>query len=137
MIHYKSDKTRFVFGVLFIILIYSLYYVFFAENSYSNKVPRKIKHLISFLTTFAIYFVGTIHLGKLKDSWMSSIWHFVHISGLLILTCFGLFDWFIFGLSIRAKGFALSIQEILISPILYVAMGLLNRSLNKNSASLK
>ncbi|WP_345275222.1 hypothetical protein [Litoribaculum gwangyangense] len=84
--------------------------------------------------TILVYFIGTFHLGKLKDKWMSSIWHLVHISGLIIITSLGLFDWFIMELSRDIKNFAHTIQEILISPVLYVAMGLLNRSLKKETA---
>lgn len=82
--------------------------------------------------TVAVYFVGTMHLGKLKDSWMSSIWHLVHVSGLTIITILGLADWILTqGISLSLREFTLSIQETLISPVLYVGMGLLNRSLNK------
>lgn len=96
-------------------------------KSYSNLAF----HLIRFGTTIAVYFVGTFHLGKLKDSWMSSLWHLVHVSGLIIITSMGLFDYFILEISRNLKEFAHTIQEILISPVLYVAMGLLNKSLKR------
>lgn len=131
---YKSDKIRFIAGIIFIVLIYSSYYIFFAENNAVAFIPRKIKHLISLSTTVVVYFVGTFHLGKLKDVWMSTLWHIIHISGLCIITSIGLFDWLIMEVTLGAKIFARNIQEILISPVLYVAMGLLNKSLNKNSA---
>ncbi len=57
---------------------------------------------------------------------MTSLWHIVRISGLCIITAIGLFDWFflegktILGLS----RFARTIKELLIYPILYVAIGL-------------
>lgn len=132
---YKSDKIRFISGLILIILIYSIFYIYFSDNKNTLLVPRKVKHVITFLFTIAVYFIGTSHLGKLKDTWMSSIWHLVHISGLFIITSLGLFDWFISDISISLKLFALTIQETLISPVLYVAMGLLNRSLNKSSSS--
>ena len=127
---YKSDKVRFISGLIFIIVIYSWYSLYFVDNSSIAFIPRKIRHVITLLITIIIYFVGTFHLGKLKDTWMSTIWHLVHISGLLIITSIGLFDWCIGG-SLTLSRFARSIQEILISPVLYVAMGLLNRSLKK------
>ncbi len=131
---YKSDKFRFILGLIFIIIIYSWYYLYFVENKNTLLISRKIKHVITFLATIAVYFVGTFHLGKLKDTWMSSLWHLVHVSGLCIITLLGLIDWFISEISLSLKDFALSIQEILMSPVLYVAMGLLNKSLNKDSA---
>ncbi|WP_396602437.1 hypothetical protein [Algibacter sp. R77976] len=127
---YKSDKVRFIAGLIFIIVIYSWYSLYFVDNSAIAFIPRKIRHVITLLITIIIYFVGTFHLGKLKDTWMSTIWHLVHISGLIIISLIGLFDWFIGG-SLTLSRFARTIQEILISPVLYVAMGLLNRSLKK------
>lgn len=131
---YKSDRVRFISGLIFIVIIYSWYYLYFMNSegswmSYSNVAF----HLIRFGTTIAVYFVGTFHLGKLKDSWMSSLWHLVHVSGFIIITSMGLFDWFIFEISRNLKEFAHTIQEILISPVLYVAMGLLNKSLKRDS----
>ena len=131
---YRSDRMRFISGLLFIILIYSWYYLYFMNTEGSWMLYSKLAfHLIRFGTTIAVYFVGTFHLGKLKDSWMSSLWHLVHISGLIIITSMGLFDWFIFEISRNLKEFAHTIQEILISPVLYVAMGLLNKSLKRDS----
>lgn len=132
---YKSDSIKFFSGLLLIIIIYSLYYIYFADSRDALKLPRKIRHAITLATTVAIYFIGTFHLGKLKDNWMSFIWHIVHISGLCILTSLGLIDWLVTDIPIKLKLFCYSIQEILISPVLYVAMGLLNHTLNKKLES--
>ena len=131
---YKSDKVRFIAGLVFIIIIYSAYYLLFLENS-NLIIPMKTKHIIKFSTTIIIYLIGTFHLGKLTDKWMSILWHLIHISGLCIITSLGLFDWFIAEISESLRLFANSIQELLISPILYLAMGLLNRSLKKSFSS--
>lgn len=131
---YKSDKVRFISGLIFIVIIYTCYYIFFEENS-NLILPSKIRHVIKFLTTVSVYFIGTFHLGKLTDSWMSFLWHIIHITGLSIITSLGLFDWFIGGMSLNLRAFAGSIQEILISPVLYVAMGLLNKTLKKTTVA--
>ena len=129
---YKTDKIRFIAGLIFIIIIYSWYYIFFInETGDWLLLPKLTFHLIRFAVTIVVYFIGTFHLGKLKDTWMSSIWHLVHISGLCIITSLGLFDWFIMEISRSLKDFAHTVQEILISPMLYLAMGLLNKSLKK------
>ncbi len=132
---YKSDKVRFIIGLITIFIIYSCYHIFIAEHKNTALIPRKLRHVITLLVTVAVYFVGTFHLGKLKVTWMASLWHIVHISGLCIITAIGLFDWlFLEGKTILGLSrFARTIQELLISPILYVAMGLLNRALNNVS----
>jgi hypothetical protein len=78
-----------------------------------------------------VYGIGSFHLGKIKQQWMVSLWHLIHISLLVTISCIGLYDW-IFGMvSQPTKDFAQSMQEFLISPILYVGMGLLNRQFKK------
>lgn len=130
---YQSDKIRFISGLILIVIIYSLYYIYFVENQNLISLSKIILHIIRLATTIIIYIIGTIHLGKLKDNWMSSLWHFIHISGLCIITSLGLFSWFILDIGLDLKAFAYTIQELLISPVLYVAMGLLNKSMNKNT----
>lgn len=99
------------------------------------ELPKLTFHLIRFGTTIVVYFIGTFHLGKLEDSWMSKIWHLVHIGGLIIITSMGLFDWFILDIGRPAKQFAHTIQELLISPVLYVAMGILNNVLHRTKTN--
>ncbi|WP_412561228.1 hypothetical protein [Winogradskyella sp. MIT101101] len=132
---YKSNKARFIIGLLIIFMLYSVYHIFFAENTFTASIPRKLRHVIALLFTVAVYFVGTYHLGKLKVKWMSTLWHIVHIAGLCIITAIGVFDWlFLTGEPIVALSrFARTIQELLLSPILYVAMGLLNKTLKNTS----
>ena len=129
---YKSDKIRFITGLIFIIIIYS-WFVLFMENT--NAFPVKIRHLITFITTIGVYLVGTFHLGKMKYKWLPSLWHLVNISGLCIIIVLGLFNWFIMEVGISIKLLGRGIQELIMSPVLYVAIYLLNRSLNKNKAS--
>ena len=130
---YKSDKVRFISGLIFILIIYTTYYVCFLENG-DLVLPNKIRYVIKFASTIAVYFVGTYHLGKLKDTWMSLLWHIIHISGLFIITTLGLYDWFIADISLNLRLFAGSVQEILISPLLYVSMGLINQRFKKAQA---
>ncbi|MFD2724906.1 hypothetical protein [Hyunsoonleella rubra] len=131
---YPSDKVRFISGLIIILIIYTFHYVYLAENPDMISVPKYILHLARFAVTMAVYFVGTFHLGKLKDTWMSTIWHMVHISGLCIIAGLGGFNWLISDISIYLKDFTNSVQEILISPVLYLAMGILNRTLNKKTS---
>lgn len=128
---YKTDRQRFIIGFLFILLIYSLYYIYFADTPNAILIPRKIRHVIKFGTTILVYGIGSFHLGKIKQQWMVSLWHLIHISLLVTISCIGLYDW-IFGMvSQPTKDFAQSMQEFLISPILYVGMGILNSQFKK------
>lgn len=129
MLLYKTSRQRYVAGLIIIMLIYSMFYILFADKPDTLLIPRKWRHVIKFITTFTVYLVGTYHLGKHKNSWMLYLWHFVHITLLSTITGIGLYDW-IFGMvSYQVKEIAASMQEFLISPMLYIAMGILNQRL--------
>jgi len=128
---YQSEKNKWITGLVLILVVYSLFYVFFADRADTYLIPRKTRHIIKFVTTITVYLVGTFHLGKLKDKWMSDLWHRIHISLLIIITVIGLYDWTFGMVSIKTKEIAASMQEFLISPVLYFAMGLINKKMNK------
>lgn len=126
MLLYKSDRRRFIMGLFIILLIYTTYYIYFADSEAAITIPRKIRHVIKFGTTILVYLVGSFHLGRLQQKWMAMLWHCIHISLLVIITSIGLYDW-VFGMVSQAtKDIAQSMQEFLISPVLYVGMGILN-----------
>lgn len=129
MIVYKTDRYRWIAGLIIIVVLYSLYYVYFADRQYTYFIPRKIRHIIKFVTTIAVYITGTYHLGKLRDKWMGQLWHIIHISLLFSITSIGLYDWTFGMVRYSIKEIAASMQEFLISPVLYVAMGILNDKL--------
>lgn len=129
---YKSNKRKYLVGLFCTVAIYSLYYVYLVDNVNIDlyQIPRKIRHVIKFVTTIAVYIIGSFHLGQIKEKWMAILWHIVHISLLFTITSFGLYDWFIYPLTLSAKNLAQSMQEFLISPVLYATMGILNNKIN-------
>ena len=129
---YSSDRNRWIGGLIIILVVYSLYYLLFADRAFTYDIPRKLRHIIKFGTTLLVYFVGTHHLGKMTDKWMSTVWHFIHISLLCVITGIGLYDWTFGMVGTKTKEMAATFQEFLISPVLYVAMGILNKRLRKD-----
>lgn len=127
---YKSERSRWIGGLVVILVIYSLYYLLFADTDVS-WIPRKVRHVIKFVTTIAVYLVGTYHLGELRDKWMSHGWHFIHISLLCIITLVGVYDWTFGMVSQPVKDMTVTMQEFLISPVLYVGMGIFNDRMSK------
>jgi hypothetical protein len=126
---YRTISQRYWAGLVFIILIYSMFYILFADRAETILIPRKWRHVIKFMTTIVVYLIGSYHLGKQKNTWMLYMWHIIHISLLSTITSIGLYDW-VFGMvRIGVKEIAASMQEFLISPILYIAMGILNQRL--------
>lgn len=129
---YNSPRSRWIGGLAIILVIYTLFYLFFVEKEVI-WIPRKIRHVIKFSATIAVYFVGTAHLGKLQDRWMSHLWHVIHVTLLGFITLVGLYDWTFGMVSQQIKDMTWTMQEFLISPVLYVGMGILNNRLNAGS----
>jgi hypothetical protein len=61
---------------------------------------------------------------------MFIIWHFIHITGIGLIALFGLYDLLISPTSILIRSFLGSINEFLISPVLFVGMGILHKKLS-------
>lgn len=127
----KGDRGRWLLGLCTIFLIYTLYYLLFQDTPYLEFINRKMRHVIKFGATFMVYLFGTFYLGKLKDQWMELLWHTIHVSGLVLIVGIGFFDWVFGMISLPTKLFAASIQEFLISPVLYVGMGIINKRVLK------
>ena len=134
---YKNPKYRWLAGLLLILVVYSIFYLFFVENPNIEDVPRKFRHMIKFVTTITVYFIGTTHLGELEAKWMSILWHFIHISLLFTITMIGLYDWTFGMVDVKTKELAASMQEILISPVLYVGMLIANNKLGNQFSDKK
>jgi hypothetical protein len=133
---YKTPRSRWIGGLAIILVIYTLFYIYFVDGDVL-WIPRKIRHVIKFATTIAVYLVGTAHLGELKDKWMSHLWHLIHISLLGFITLVGLYDWTFGMVSQQIKDMTWTMQEFLISPVLYVGMGIINNRLKAEAAASK
>ncbi|MBX2931652.1 MAG: hypothetical protein KF781_06895 [Chitinophagaceae bacterium] len=124
-------SNKFWKGLIVIFIIYTCYYIFFLEASYLLSIPRPIRHLIKLFTLIAVYLLGVYQLNSQKIGWMTTIWHIIHITGIVLICLFGIYDW-IFGiLPIKIRWVLGSIAEFLIAPTLYIAMGLIQYFLLK------
>jgi hypothetical protein len=119
----------FVWGLVQLFIVYTLLYLFFFEAPYLLEIPRMVRHAILMGSLFGIYLLGTYHLQFSNHRWMGTLWHFVHLTGISVLFLSGLWDWLIEPLSYPMRLLFRQIHEFLISPVLYVGMGLLSRAL--------
>lgn len=131
----KSNKTLYILGLVLIVVVYSCFAIFFVDFREEAFIPRKLRHAISLVLIVIQYLVGFIFLRKLSITWMKKVWNIIYVSGLIIICAIGLYDWLI--LSGRANQelsmFARTIQELLMAPVLYVVMGLLQKALFRNT----
>lgn len=115
------------FGLIWIVSIYILFYIYLLENRNLTEIPRKVRHLLKFGTTISVYLIGTLHMRQFNVLWMKQLWHLIHLSMLGLLVLIGIYVWFISDIPYFLKQFTLTVQELLISPSLYFVMGILNQ----------
>ena len=132
---YKNDRQRYMAGLLYIFMIYSIYILIFQEHVLFGKfkLPVIQNRIVMFVFAGLIYLVGTVHLGKLQQSWMLLLWHLVYIGFLSIFLVIILIKLILLNISCQIGPIHISdtIKELLISPMLYFSLGLLNRLLVK------
>lgn len=114
-------------GLLVLLTIYSAYYLLYADNKSLAPQDMVTRHVLKIGVVFVIYLTGSYFLRRLPQAWLLQIWHFVHIT--LITLLIGLWAWhfFISYLPVNLRKLGNSIHEFLISPLLYLATGLLGK----------
>ncbi len=122
---------KFWMGLIIILSIYTLFYLFFKDASYVALIPRKLRHIIKFVVLITIYLVGVWHLALDKITWMKTLWHLIHISGIVFLVFLGAYDWLIHPMLQFMREVMDAVNEFLIGPTLFVGMALLQKFLLK------
>ncbi|MDP4149803.1 MAG: hypothetical protein Q8927_10765 [Bacteroidota bacterium] len=116
-------------GLLLILALYSLYNIFLVDTSYYFFIPRILRHFSGLGCVALVYAIGVYALGKYTVPWMMQVWHALHIFLLFVLFLFGILAWQWGSLPLPLHNLVGSLLEVLISPVLYVAMGILNTRL--------
>jgi hypothetical protein len=122
---------KFWIGLIIILIIYTAYNLFFWETNIANDIPRKITRVIKFAVLVIVYLIGVKHLSLDRITWMKTVWHIIHLTGIFILLTLGIFDLMIRPLAPGIKDVMASINEFLIGPSLFVGMGILHQFLLK------
>lgn len=120
-----TNRQLYIIGLIAIILISAIYYMYFKEAE-MGTIPVKIKHLIKFTLVAVIYGTGTYILRRIFTGWMMALWHLVYISTIVVLLAIGFYYWWQNAASLDVKRAANTLYEFLISPVLYVAMGIVH-----------
>lgn len=120
-----TNRRLYITGLITIILISTIYYMYFQEAE-AGAMPTKIKHLSKFALVAVVYGIGSYILKKIFSGWMIAIWHLIYISTIIILLAIGFYYWWQGAATIDVKRAANTLYEFLISPVLYVAMGIVH-----------
>jgi hypothetical protein len=126
----KKNQRYFFLGLAGLTLLYCLYYLYFIYVL-APELPLKARHLIKFFAIILAYVIGTFSLRKYTFEWMMQIWHWIYWIILAILLILGAYDWLIERTPLQVRIVADDLQDFLVSPILYVGIGLLNKAFSK------
>lgn len=123
----KSTVRNFWPGLVVLLLIYSAYYLLYADNRNLEPQNKAVSHAIKIGIVFVIYLTGSLFLRKLPQPWLLQVWHLIHISLISLLISLWAWHFLVSPLPQNMRKLGNSIHEFLISPLLYLATGLLGR----------
>ncbi|MBN9385209.1 MAG: hypothetical protein J0H74_30915 [Chitinophagaceae bacterium] len=112
-------------GLAAIILVYCLYYLYFIYHL-SRQVSLHAMHFLKFIFVLAAYGVGVLGLRRNVSPGLIQLWHLVYAASLLLLVLLGIYDWCFTRAPLALRGIADNIQELLVSPVLYVVIGIIS-----------
>lgn len=122
-----QSKT-FWWGLICILVIYSTYYLLQADNGFAKQyLPYKLKITVKVLVVMLVYLGGSYFLRNLSQKWLLSLWHVIHLFLISILVLLWGWHYVITPLPLNLRRLGFGIHEFLISPLLYLATGLLGK----------
>jgi len=130
-----SNKQIYWAGFIIIVIIYSLYNLYLVDVGYYQSIPRKLRNVGKLSSILIIYGIGTFALRKYTAAWMMYIWHLVHIIIIALLLLIGVYDWCFGEISAQFRNVANTLFEFLISPVIYIAVGILNSKFSTSQKS--
>ncbi len=126
----RSPKRKIYYfaGLLAIALVYSFYYIYILDPQFiatSAQITRRILRVIS---CFLVYGIGlaAIRQGGLPY-WLIRTWHILYGTGLLIVVLCGLCAGWVPFYRQTFLDLTFTFLEFLISPVLYVIVGIIDR----------
>jgi len=118
-------RAAFWIGLVAIVTVYCLYYLYFIYDL-SRQVSLHTMHVLKFVFVLAAYGVGVLGLRKNVSPGLMQLWHLVYAACLVLLVLLGMYDWFFTRAPLAVRGIADNIQELLVSPILYVVLSIVS-----------
>lgn len=132
VVPFKHSRILFWIGLVAIVALYCTYYLYFIYGL-SREIPLRAMHFMKFVFILAAYGLGVLGLRGRAAGWKMRVWHWVYLAGLCFLVGLGVYDWAVDRVVLSIRGVADTVLEFLVSPVLYVGLGLLARSLDASA----
>jgi len=123
-------------GLMLLLLAYTaLQFVYYLPASSLPKIIKKSGLSPLWFLLVIVYVAGSVILRQTRVAWLNAIWHLVHISLITFALAVLVYGRLAGSVPIGVSAAVRPIMEFLISPILYLAMGLLYKSMRMKDNS--
>jgi len=119
-------KSAYWIGLAVISVFYAVFYVYFRYSAFYNMTARQMR-VVKFAFVALTFSVGWLGLRKGAVGWAARFWAMVFGSLLLVLVLLGLYENYFARLPVELRMVLDDLVEFLVSPALYVALGILGR----------
>lgn len=123
----QARKGFFVIGLLAIVLLYCVYYLFFVYGMFIGMALRP-RHFIKLVFVVLVYGAGFWALRRSSVVWAAKVWHLLYGLTICVLLGMVVYDWGVSRLSASSRSIADDLQDFLVSPLPYICIELLRRS---------
>lgn len=111
-----------------ITLLYGVYYLCFLYDAFLT-MPLHGRHIVKFVFIILVFFIGSYCIKRSAASWMLRTWRIIYLVGVGALLFLGGYDWLVMRVPLAIRGVADDVQELLVSPLVYIGLNILGRVL--------
>lgn len=123
-------------GLMLLLMAYTaLQFVYYLPASSLPKMINRSGLSPLWFLLVIVYVAGSLILRQTGVAWLNAIWHLVHISLITFALAVLVYGRLAGSVPIGVSAAVRPIMEFLISPILYLAMGLLYRHMRMSNIS--
>ena len=127
----NKQRKIILIGLSGITAVYVLYNVFLVDASYYESIPRSLKHTSRFVSMIIVYCIGYFSFKNYGVKWIIDLWNMLYFIVTPLLVLIGVYDLTVGPAPEQLKSISKTLHEFLISPIFYIALLIMKKTLAK------